>query len=173
MDFNLKEATQVLERTPKVLESLLKGLSDNWLKRNEGENTWSPYEVLGHLIEGEKKDWIPRTRIILSHLEDRTFDTFDRYAHLEESSKTIEELLQEFKTLRENNLSELKSFALNEQAFSKKGVHPDFGEVDLKQLLATWVVHDLGHISQINRVMAKQYVNVVGPWINYLGILKH
>ncbi|SHG40926.1 DinB family protein [Winogradskyella jejuensis] len=172
MNFEINKSVEILERTPKVLESLLKGLSEDWLFNNEGKNTWSPYEVLGHLIFGEKTDWIIRIKIILSTSENKDFEPFERFAHLNEN-KHINELIDEFKILRYNNLKILKSFIITEEKLSLTGVHPEFGNVTLKQLISTWAVHDLGHISQITRVMAKQYTLEVGPWINYLGILKN
>lgn len=173
MEFSLNKSVEILKTTPNILTTYLGSLSDEWLHNNEGENTWSPYDVVQHLIVGEKTDWLVRIKIILSAAEDRTFEPFDRFAHLEDgSAKSITELLKEFQTLRENNLRELKSFNLTENDFSKTGIHPELGTVTLKQLLATWAVHDLGHIAQIARVMTKQYKTEVGPWTEYLGILK-
>ena len=173
MTFDINKAIEILQRTPSVIETLLSGLSDDWTMNNEGENTWSPYDVLGHLIHGEKTDWIPRTKIILSDAEDKTFEPFDRFAQERESqSKTITDLLQEFKTLRAENMRELKSLKIDTQTLQKKGIHPELGEATLRELLSAWVVHDLGHISQITRVMAKQYSSEVGVWTAYLGILK-
>lgn len=173
MTFNIDKAIEILERTPVTIEHLLTGISVEWLVNNEGENTWSPFEVVGHLIHGEKTDWIPRAKIILSDLPDKTFVPFDRFAQARDSqNKTITELLEEFKKLRTENIKELKSFNINETILQSKGIHPELGEANLKELLSTWVVHDLGHISQITRVMAKQYKNEVGVWKEYLGILK-
>ena len=172
MLYNEREAIEILSRTPQVLSHLLEGLPDIWLKSNEGPNTWSPYEVVGHLIHGEKTDWIPRVQIILSKSENKNFEPFDRFAQSQENqNRPLELLLEEFKQLRESNLGTLKSLNINKNQLNKKGIHPEFGEVTLKQLLSTWVVHDMGHISQIVRVMAKQYADEVGPWVNYLGIL--
>jgi len=172
MDFNLTSALAILERTPGVLNSLLHGLDDDWIQNNEGEATWSPFDVVGHLIHGEKTDWIGRAQIILSDAQDKAFTPFDRFAQFEESKgKTISQLLTEFQDLREKNLKLLKSLDLSRDDFSKTGIHPAFGDVTLKNLLATWVAHDLGHIAQISRVMAKQYTNEVGPWQEYLPIL--
>ena len=152
---------------------MLNGLSDEWLYSNEGEHTWSPYDIIGHLVHGEKTDWIVRAKIILSDNEDKIFVPFDRFAQENDSKgKTIQELLEEFETLRNQNLQELETLNITESDFIKKGMHPELGEVSLKQLLATWTVHDLGHIAQIARVMAKQYSTEVGPWNAYLGILK-
>lgn len=173
MTFNIDKAIEILERTPATLEHLLTGISDEWLMNNEGENTWSPFEVVGHLIHGEKTDWIPRARIILSDRSDKTFIPFDRFAQERDSqNKTITDLLEEFKKLRTENIKALKSFHINETTLQSKGIHPELGEANLQELLSTWVVHDLGHISQITRVMAKQYKSEVGVWKEYLGILK-
>jgi len=173
MTFEIDKAIEILERTPLAIETLLKGISEEWLKNNEGENTWSPYTIVGHLIHGEKTDWIPRAKIMLSDAQNKTFEPFDRFAQMRENQdKSIDELLAEFKDLRSQNLQELKSLQINNSKLSSKGVHPELGEVSLEELLSTWVVHDLGHISQITRVMAKQYKNEVGAWKAYLGILK-
>ncbi len=173
MTFDIDQAIEILERTPAVIETLLKGLSDEWLKNNEGDNTWSPYVIVGHLIHGEKKDWIPRVKIMLSDAENKTFEPFDRFAQMQgNQEKTIDELLAEFKMLRSENLQELESLHIDNSHLTSKGIHPELGEVNLRELLATWVVHDLGHISQISRVMAKQYKGEVGAWKEYLGILK-
>lgn len=173
MTFDISPSIEILSRTPATLEALLNGLSASWLMNNEGEHTWSPYDIVGHLIHGEKTDWMPRARIILSNLADKTFVPFDRFAQKnEDQNKPIEALLQEFSALRTANLKELKALPINEIELAKTGIHPELGEVRLKELLSTWVVHDLGHISQISRVMAKQYKTEVGPWKAYLGILK-
>ena len=173
MTFEIDKAIEILERTPLAIETLLKGISEEWLKNNEGENTWSPYTIVGHLIHGEKTDWIPRATIMLSDSQNKTFEPFDRFAQMRENQdKSIDELLAEFKHLRKENLQELKSLQINNSKLSSKGIHPELGEVSLQELLSTWVVHDLGHISQITRVMAKQYKNEVGAWEAYLGILK-
>ena len=172
MDFNLKKSIEILERTPLVLEIMLKGIDNEWIVNNEGVDTWSPYDVVGHLIHGEKTDWIPRLEIILSDDDDNTFEPFDRFAQFEEDGvKTLNELLAEFRNLREMNIQILKSKFIKHDDYSKTGIHPAFGEVTLGQLLATWTVHDLNHIAQITRVMAKQYTEAVGPWIQYLRIL--
>ncbi len=174
MVFNMDESFEILERTPQVLEKLLAGLNDNWISNNEGENTWSPYDVIGHLIHGEKTDWIPRMMIILDEKENKRFEPFDRVAQFEESrGKSLKQLLHEFKALRIGNLKILKSHNFSEGILKKKGIHPEFGEVTLQQLLATWVVHDLAHLCQISRVMAKQYGEEIGPWIKYFSIFKN
>lgn len=175
MDFTVEKSIEILERTPEVLEAMLKGISAEWTENNEGGETWSVFDVVGHLIQGEKTDWIPRLEIILADApqqQDKTFEPFDRFAQFEESrGKTLLELLDEFKRLRQKNIGVLRSKNLTVETFAEKGVHPAFGEVTLAQLLATWTVHDLNHIAQISRVMAKQYKEEVGPWIEYLKIL--
>lgn len=163
----------ILERTPTVLKELLESLPEDWTAPNEGPDTWSPYDVIGHLVHGEQTDWITRTKIILEHGESRPFDPFDRFAQFEKSKgKSINELLDEFAKLRKSNLDELKSLNITESDLDKPGMHPGLGKVTLSNLLSCWVVHDLGHIAQISRVMAKQYTSEVGPWFEYLGILK-
>ena|SRR5580658_8413618 len=172
MDFNLKQSIEILNSTPRVLKALLGGIDENWIKHNEGENTWSPYNVVGHLINGEYTDWIPRMEIILSNNAAKRFTPFDRFAHLKENrEKSILVLLEEFSAIRIKNLTILKSKKITEGDLFRTGMHPAFGEVTLKQLLAAWVVHDLGHIAQISRVMAKQYKTEVGPWTQYLSVL--
>lgn len=172
MQFDLSKSIEILERTPAVLKTLLAKLSDDWVFENEGPDTWSPYEVIGHLIHCEKTDWLVRAQVILSEKEDKTFEPFDRFAQLKAGKeKPLEELLEEFQVLREKNLEELKSMQINAEKLKKTGIHPAFGEVNLAQLLSSWTVHDLGHIVQIARVMAKQYKEAVGPWSEYLGVL--
>ena len=152
---------------------MLIGLSEEWIQNNEGAETWSPYNIVGHLIHGEKTDWTPRAVIILSPNADKSFEPFDRFAQFRESEgKTLKQLLDEFKILRKQNIQHLRSMEITEADLEKVGKHPAFGAVTLKQLIATWMVHDLNHISQICRVMAKQYKDEVGPWSAYLGILK-
>lgn len=172
MDYNIHKALEVLAQTPSTLYTMLSNLSDEWVLSNEGENTWSVFDVLGHLIHGEKTDWIKRTNIILSNSEIKKFDSFDRFAQFEISKgKSLKNLLLEFSELRAKNLKKLKELQLTEEAFRLEGEHPELGVVTLKDLLATWVVHDLNHIAQISRIMAKQYKNEVGPWQKYLPIL--
>jgi DinB family protein len=172
MKFELTDAIAVLTRTPATLKSLLRDLPDSWLTQNEGPETWTPYDIVGHLIHGEETDWIPRATIILEHGEARPFDSFDRMAMFEESKgKTIGELLDTFARLRADNLRELQSMNLTPVKLEKRGRHPELGTVTLSQLLSTWVVHDLGHLRQVVRVMAKQYGAEVGPWRAYLAIL--
>jgi hypothetical protein len=172
MKFELEHAIQILRRTPATLKSLLLDLPDPWLVQNEGQGTWSPYDILGHLIHAEHTDWIPRAKIILEHGEARAFDPFDRFAMFEDSSgKSVSELLETFAQLRTRSLQELESLNLTPELLKKRGRHPEFGVVTMEQLLATWVVHDLGHIRQVVRVMAKQYRDEVGPWKAYLPVL--
>lgn len=172
MEYNVDKALEILKRTPKILKAYLENLSDEWIFCNEGENTWSAFDVVGHLIHGEKTDWIPRLKIVLNDSKSKTFEPYDRFAQFEESKgKTLKQLLEEFSILRNQNLSFLKSLHISEKDFTKKAIHPSLGEVTLKNLLATWVAHDLGHIAQISRVMAKQYKNEVGPWTEYISIL--
>jgi hypothetical protein len=172
MEYTLADAYTLLGRTPKILDLLLQGLEDSWLKANEGPETWSAFDVLGHLIHGEETDWIPRARLILSDAENKTFVPFDRFAHLEKNAdKSIRDLLEAFKIIREKNIQELHAFNIQEQDLNKSGWHPELGPVSLKQLLSAWVVHDLGHLAQISRVMAKQYKDEVGPWVQFMKIL--
>ncbi|MFC5272030.1 DinB family protein [Adhaeribacter terreus] len=173
MKFDLALSIQILERTPAVLQALLGGLAEAWTLENEGENSWSAFDIVGHLIQGEKKDWLPRTEIILNRTENKAFEPFDRFAQFEASKgKTLTQLLTEFKHLRAENILLLRSLQLTETDLDKTGQHPAFGEVTLRQHLATWTVHDLGHISQITRVMAKQLNAEVGPWLEYLPVLQ-
>ncbi|MGX7666018.1 DinB family protein [Flavobacterium pedocola] len=172
MKFDITTAITFLERTPALLEVQLKNLPEPWLHCNEGEATWSAFDIVGHLVHGEKTDWISRLEIILSDNEDKSFSPFDRFAMFEDSKgKSMEQLLVEFKTLRERNLGILKSKKLTENDFNRTGIHPVFGEVTLSQLLSCWMVHDLDHLAQIDRVMAKQYKEEVGPWTAFLRIL--
>ena len=173
MDFELSRTMELLETTPSVIESYLSNLSNEWILNNEGKDTWSPYVILGHLIHGEKKDWMVRIKTILSDSDNKVFEPFDRFAQLEEDhQKPISLMIQEFKALRKKNLQQMHSLNIQQQHLCLTGVHPEFGEVTLQQLIATWAVHDLGHIAQISRVMARQYSKEVGPWIEYLSILK-
>ena len=172
MEYQLDEAKSVLQRTPATLNSLLRDLPDAWIVSNEGPDTWSPFDVVGHLIHGEETDWIPRARIILADGENSSFVPFDRFAMFEKSKgKSMGELLETFERLRRENLRELEQMNLTPELLSKRGKHPELGIVALSELLATWVVHDLGHIAQIVRVMSKQYGDAVGPWRAYLSIL--
>jgi DinB superfamily len=171
--FRLDESVAVLTRTPATLDALLRGLPEGWTNAHEGGDTWSPFDVIGHLIHCERADWVLRARIILEHGESRTFDPFDRFAQFQESKgKTLDAMLDEFTALRAENLRTLAAMNLTEADLDRRGRHPAFGEVRLGQLLATWTAHDLGHIAQIVRAMAKQYTEAVGPWAEYLSILR-
>jgi hypothetical protein len=172
MEFKLDEGIEVLRQTPFAINALLRPLSSAWSERNEGPNTWNPSDVVGHLIHGEETDWIPRARIIINDGESRPFEPFDRVAMFEKSKgKSLVELLDTFSNLRRSNIQELEQMNLTPVVLEKRGTHPELGPVTLAQLLAAWVVHDLGHISQIVRVMARQYREEVGPWSAYLSIL--
>lgn len=169
--FNLAEAVAVLERTPASLSALLTGLPNRWVTATEGQGTWSPYDVIGHLIHGDRTDWIPRVRHILSS-DKRPFEPFDRTAQFTESQgKSLSELLATFAELRRANVAALIGMNLTDADLGRTGQHPALGEVTLGQLLATWVAHDLDHIGQIVRTMAKVYAGAVGPWSAYLSIL--
>lgn len=173
MEFQLDQAKEILRRTPGTLNALLGGLPDEWVLPNEGPDTWSPYDIVGHLIEGEETDWIPRTRIILEDGESRPFDRFDRFAMFEKSKgKSLSELLARFEQLRGEGLRQLDEMKLTPELLEKRGTHPVLGVVTLSQLLSAWVVHDLGHIRQIVRVMAKQYGDAIGPWTAFLTIVE-
>ncbi len=172
MDLDLRKAIEVLARTPRTLNALLRDLPAGWTSNDEGPDTWSPYDVLGHLIHGERADWIARARMILDHGESRTFEPFDRFAQFRESEgRSLAELLDQFARMRARNLETLRGFELTAEQLELRGRHPDFGTVTLGQLLATWTMHDLGHIAQITRVMARQYAGQVGPWRTYLPVL--
>lgn len=172
MEFNLHKTIEVLEKTPTVLEYLLRDSSPEWHAENEGDESFSPYDVIGHLIHGEKSDWVIRMKIILGDSEEKSFAPYDRFAQFTESEgKSLNDLLTEFKIERNKNISYLISLRLTETDLNKTGIHPKFGEVTLRELLATWTVHDLSHLAQIARVMAKQYKSEVGPWEEYLPIL--
>lgn len=171
--FQIDKSLEILERTPGVVKTLLLGLSDEWVMNNEGDDTFSPFDVVGHLLHGETTDWVQRTQIIISGDGDRKFKPFDRFAQFEESKgKNLEQILEEFSQQRKKNLDFIRQLHPDESMLDKTGIHPVFGEVTLRQLLSTWVAHDLGHIAQIVRVMAKQYKTDVGPWVEYLRILK-
>ena len=173
MDFDLHDGTAVLGRTPAALRALLAGLPLGWTRATEGPETWSAYDIIGHLLHGERTDWIPRARLILAQGPERRFTPFDRLAHVRESrGKALENLLDEFALLRAENLATLGGWQLTDTHLALEGEHPEFGTVTLRQLLATWVTHDLGHVAQTARVMAKQYHEAVGPWRAYLPILR-
>jgi len=170
--FRLSDAVAILERTPACLHALLNGLSDTWIRATEGLDTWSPYDVIGHLIHGERTDWIPRARHILAG-ETKAFEPFDRTAQFsEDQEKSLRDLLSTFTDLRGKNIAALKEMTLTEDDMTRKGLHPDLGQVTLGQLLATWVVHDLDHIAQVMRTMSKVYATETGPWSTYLSILR-
>jgi hypothetical protein len=172
-EFSLAEASAVLARTPATMEAMLRGLPDKWVQSNEGENTWSAFDIVGHLIVGERTDWMPRVRIILQNGEARAFDPFDRFAQSKESrGKSLEQLLDDFAGLRRENLAALRALNLQPEDLIRRGRHPALGVVTLSELLATWAVHDLTHVHQLSRVMAHQYRDVVGPWRAYLGVLQ-
>ena len=172
MELQLEHVREILRRTPSTLNLLLQDLPEAWLMKNEGPETWSPYDVVGHLIHGEETDWIPRARIIVEHGESRAFTPFNREAMFAQSEgKSISELLATFARMRAESLQQLDELHLTPELLEKRGVHPEFGSVTLSQLLATWVVHDLSHIGQIARVMSKQYGDAVGPWKAYLPVL--
>ena len=173
MKFTVDKSLEILERTPKVLITMLQDISADWTSPNEGGDSWSVYDIIGHLIHGENTDWVPRTEIILSENSDKKFARFDRFAQFEDSKgKTLNQLLKEFKMLRERNIEQLRSKKITDKNLEEIGIHPAFGHVTLSQLLSTWVVHDLNHIAQISRVMAKQFKVEVGPWTEYLRILQ-
>jgi hypothetical protein len=170
--FAIDEAIAILSRTPATLDALLRGLPNGWLTAHEGGATWSPFDVVGHLIHGEQTDWVPRAKIILEQGEARPFDKFDRFAQFAASDgRTLESLLDEFAALRRDNLNELESLRLTDSDLDRRGRHPELGVVTLRQLLATWVAHDLDHVVQISRVIARQYSDEVGPWKAYLRVI--
>ena len=172
MPFDLAEARAVLARTPAVLDAWLRGLPEAWTTADEGPETWSAFDVVGHLIHGERTDWLPRARIVLAHGEARPFDPYDRFAQERESAgKTLGDLLDEFAALRAANLEALDALALTGADLARRGTHPGLGTVTLGELLAAWVVHDLGHVAQVARVMAKRYGTAIGPWAAYLPVV--
>jgi hypothetical protein len=172
MSFELSEAIAVLERTPATFRALLRGLPEPWIQASEGADTFTAFDNVGHLIHGERTDWIPRARIILAQGANRRFESFDRFAHTHESAgNNLEQLLDEFTQLRAQNLATLRGWNLSAVELALHGEHPALGIVTLQQLLATWVAHDLGHIAQTARVLAKRYRDDVGPWRAYLPVL--
>ena len=172
MQFSLDLSMDVLRRTPATLDALLRGVNPAWERGIEGPNTFSPFDVVGHLIDGEETDWIPRARIILARGPDRRFTPYDRFRHRKRNvGRTLESLLAEFAKLRSANLELLRSWKLTEAELDLQGEHPTLGPVTLRHLLAAWVVHDLGHLAQTARVMAKQYRSEVGPWAPYEPVL--
>lgn len=173
MDHNLDHTIALLARTPAALNTLLRDLPEEWALSREGEKTWSPYDIVGHLIHGERTDWIARAKRILEFGESKAFEPFDRLAQERESkSKALPELLDEFARLRSENINQLRAFQLQPADFSRRGRHPALGVVTLSQLLSTWVTHDLTHLHQLSRVLAHQYREAVGPWSAFLGVLK-
>ena len=171
--FHLPDAIAVLKRTPAVFNALLRGLPDAWTERNEGGDTWTAFDVIGHLIHGERTDWMPRARIILEHGKTGLFEPFDRLGHIPESrGKSLDQLLDELARLRRENLTELRALNLQPEDLVRRGRHPALGVVTLAELLATWAAHDLTHLHQLSRVMAHQYRAAVGPWGAYLGVMQ-
>jgi hypothetical protein len=172
VEHKLEETVAVLERMPGTLDALLRGLPEIWIARNEGDKTWSAREVLGHLIHGERTDWMPRARMILEFGESREFEPFDRWGHVQESEgKALSELLDELARLRAEGLGELRAMQLRPEDLARRGRHPALGVVTLGELLATWAAHDLSHLHQVTRVLAHQYREAVGPWREYLGVM--
>jgi hypothetical protein len=167
----LDQTIALLTRTPAALNALLRDLPDEWTLRNEGDDTWNVFEILGHLIHGEHTDWIPRAKMILQFGESRTFEPFDRCGY-DERGKSLGQLLDEFAGSRAESLRELRALSLRPQDLERRGRHPALGVVTLSQLLATWAAHDLTHLHQISRVMAHQYREAVGPWSDYMGVMK-
>jgi hypothetical protein len=173
MEHNLDLTVRLLGRTPASLDALLRDMPQAWTSRNEGKNTWSAFDVVGHLIHGERTDWMPRAKMILQFGETRTFEPFDRWGQVRESEgKSLDQLLDEFARLRRENLIELHALNLRPEDLNRRGLHPALGVVTLSELLATWAAHDLTHMHQISRVMAHQYREAVGPWRQYLGVLQ-
>jgi DinB superfamily len=173
MEHNLKHAIALLERTPAVLQAWLRDLPEEWTACTEGAKTWSAFDIVGHLIHGEKTDWVPRTKWILQYGESRPFEPFDRLAQERDSAgKSLGELLDKFADLRVENLKELRGLALQPKDLERRGLHPSLGVVTMSQLIATWAVHDLTHMHQLSRVLAHQYREAAGPWSVYLGVLQ-
>lgn len=171
-EFTPPEAIAILARTPATLDALLRGLPNMWVRCNEGKDTWSAFDIVGHLIVGERTDWMPRVRIIMENGEARPFDPFDRFAQSKEcQDKSLEQLLDNFASLRKENLAALQALNLQKEDLTLRGTHPALGAVALSELLATWAAHDLTHLHQLSRVMAHQYRDAVGPWKAYLGVL--
>jgi hypothetical protein len=173
MEHNLQEAISLLTRTPDTLNALLRDLPESWTQSNEGEQTWSAYDIVAHLIDAERTNWIPRARMIVQLGETQAFPSFDRGGHARESQgKSLAQLLDEFARVRSESLDEVRALNLRPADLERRGLHPALGAVTLSQLLATWAVHDLTHLHQISRVMAHQYREAVGPWSKFLGVLK-
>jgi len=173
MQHDLQNTISLLTRAPAALDALLRDLPEAWTLRNEGENTWSAFDIIGHLNHGERTDWMPRARMVLQFGETQPFEAFDRQGHAREiQGKSLGQLLDEFARLRAENLAELRALNLRQEDLERRGRHPALGIVTLSQLLATWAAHDLTHLHQISRVMAHQYRAAVGPWSAYLGVLQ-
>src|SRR6267142_1288544 len=173
MQHNLQNTISLLTRTPAALNALLRDLPETWTFRNEGENTWNAFDIIGHLIHGERTDWMPRVMVVLQFGGTKAFEPFDRQGHTGEiQSKSLAQLLDEFARLRAENLAELRALNLRQEDLERRGRHPSLGVVTLSALLATWAAHDLTHLHQISRVMAHQYREAVGPWSAYLGVLQ-
>jgi hypothetical protein len=173
MTHNLQDTIALLTRTPSALDALLRGLPESWTMRNEGGDTWNVFDIVGHLIHGERTDWMPRLKLILASDDTHPFEPFDRFAQKRVSTgKSLVDLLDEFARARAQNLDELRSLHLRAEDYARRGRHPALGVVTLSQLLATWAAHDLTHLHQLSRVMAHQYRDLVGPWDAYLGVLK-
>jgi hypothetical protein len=173
MEHNLPDTVALLSRMPPALDALLRDLPEMWTRRNEGGETWTVYDIVGHLIHGERTDWMPRAKMILQYGEMRAFDPFDRLAQQRESQgKSLDQLVDEFAGLRAVNLDELRALNLEPEDLRRRGMHPALGVVTLSQLLATWAAHDLTHLHQISRIMAHQYRAAIGPWSPYLGVLR-
>jgi len=173
MQYSVNQAIEIIEKTPRVLATMCDGVSDEWTHNNYGPETWSVFDIVGHLIHGEKTDWIPRMRIILEHGESKPFEPFDRFAQFKDSKgKTLADLLSEFESHRRECIETLRSLNLTEQQLDLRGTHPALGPATLRELLAAWVVHDLNHIAQTAKAMAFQYADQVGPWRQYLSVLR-
>jgi DinB superfamily len=173
MGINLEQTISLLTRTPAALDALLRDLPETWTLRNEGDGTWSAFDVVGHMIYCERTDWLPRVRVILQFGENKTFEPFDRWGHAKENqNKSLGKLLDEFARLRSENMRELRELNLRAEDLDRRGRHPALEVVTLSELLATWATHDLTHLHQISRVMAHQYRAAVGPWSRYLGVLQ-
>ncbi len=173
MQPDLENTIALLARTPATLNSLLRDLPEAWTARNEGENTWSAFDVVGHLIHGERTDWMPRAKMILQFGDDLAFEPFDRWAQVRESQgKSLDQLLDEFARLRSANLADLRALNLRPEDLHLRGRHPALGVVTLSELLSTWAAHDLTHLHQISRIMAHQYREAVGPWTKFLGVMQ-